>query len=314
MELILKREKGPEKRGVMMAWKVWGCAVLGFLAGCQPAPSCRESCSTGEEVPSASILTLETIQAVCGATLEFSQDDTKGTLVVFDLDNTLVTPTDPALSLASLKAHRATLDALMEGFSKEQKEEVINYALVASDVRPVEPETLDCFKTLQAQCPVIALTASLAGKVGDVPSFEAFRLRRLKKLGFVFSQDLCAERRFVLEVPSLAEKFSRETFRGHRPTYDHGIIFGHGSREEKGAVLLAFLHRVKASHRPRRIVFVDDSKTNVTAMAKALSEAGIPHLCIHYTQVQAHPGESVSRENFVAFAEPVVRKVAGGAE
>lgn len=245
----------------------------------------------------------QNIAGVCDAVLGSHVQDT---LVVFDLDETLVCPPQGAINSASWRKHCQSVkekiaekkDCNVEDIPTGEYEEVLTLAWIAHASEAMESETLNCFNALKAQCSVIALTASLVGRVGDISSFENHRLNMLSELGFSFTQ-VYKDRLVLKDLPRS---------RGKHPTYEGGIIFGNGPGSNKGKVLLSFLKKVAVQ--PKRIVFVDDSKKNVVAVAQALKEANIENVCIHYTQSEHRSwGKPMSSEEFKKQVFPLIDKV-----
>ena len=66
-----------------------------------------------------------------------------------------------------------------------------------------------------------------------------------------------------------------------RITYDQGVFMTTG--QDKGLALLALLQRLHTRY--DRVVLVDDGLKNITNMQAALRDAGIDYLGLHYTRV-----------------------------
>ena len=66
-----------------------------------------------------------------------------------------------------------------------------------------------------------------------------------------------------------------------RITYDQGVFMTTG--QDKGLALLALLQRLHTRY--DRVVLVDDGKKNIDNMQNALRDAGIDYLGLHYTRV-----------------------------
>ena len=66
-----------------------------------------------------------------------------------------------------------------------------------------------------------------------------------------------------------------------RITYDQGVFMTTG--QDKGLALLALLQRLHTRY--DRVVLVDDGEKNISNMQNALRDAGIDYLGLHYTRV-----------------------------
>ena len=71
-----------------------------------------------------------------------------------------------------------------------------------------------------------------------------------------------------------------------RITYDQGVFMTTG--QDKGLALLALLQRLHTRY--DRVVLVDDGKKNIDNMRAALRDAGIDYLGLHYTRIDKSIG------------------------
>lgn len=102
---------------------------------------------------------------------------------------------------------------------------------------------------------VIAFTACIGGKIGNISNFKQYRYNLLKDAGIVFDN----------------------FFYGH--LYNGMLI---AESNTKGAKLAKFLSSIKNLYRPKAIIFIDDSVINLKSCANALKNFDIRYYPIQY--------------------------------
>jgi hypothetical protein len=207
---------------------------------------------------------------------DFCDNDFSKTLFVFDLDLTLVKPLRAEASYASLFEYQHLIMDIVREFSDEQKDEFFNIGVTAEGIVAVEDDTIDALRFFHdSGASVIALTAALTGDVGNFEMFEEFRYKQCVDLGLQFS-DVCNEEKFAINLTE---------FRGNKPIYKNGIIFGNGVRGhiQKGDILGHFIPKMKFL--PTKIIFADDLQENVESVFSVISNLypGIKLLSARYT-------------------------------
>ena len=253
------------------------------------------------QVEKSKIITLDSVSEISKKIHDFCKPDFRSTLIVFDLDLTLIRPVNNLASHGSMELHKDYINKSMQEFSKEQCDELFNIAICADEQAYMEDRTpwlVNDF--LDKGASVIALTAALSGKVQEFERFEEVRKFTLDKLNLRFS-DISKEKSFYLD--------ELDPFRGNYPIYYNGIIFGNGVRckNTKGDILKSFLNRKIFT--PEKIVFVDDVEKNVLDVANMIEEFGIPFLSIRYDRHEKIPYEPVHFKEFKNFWDPFVEKV-----
>lgn len=182
------------------------------------------------------------------------------TLLVFDVDNTLV---EPVGNVGSdqwydylLKAYAR--DGLDAAAAEKKAGETWTRTLASVKVKPVEDLTPILVRAQQARgLKILALTAR---GVEDAPATFA----QLKAIGIDLASS--AVRKEDL-APEGAGRYSR------------GVYFV-GDGPDKGKALLAFLKEIGL--RPTRVVFVDDKPRHAGNVDAALTAAGIPCVSFRY--------------------------------
>jgi hypothetical protein len=192
---------------------------------------------------------------------------TPGTLVVFDIDNTLIEPTVTLGSDQWFYWYVAELEA--GGRSSREAidlaNDVWNRVQPAIAVRPVEAMTPQLIRGIQARgLRVVALTA----RSHDA---AAVTETQLTSAGYSLSTSAFGPGRRVI---------------GDDPTmvYDDGVLYV-GEHASKGDALLRLLAGEGLS--PERVVFVDDKEKHVRTVDAALSSSKIPVIAIRYGAADA---------------------------
>lgn len=194
------------------------------------------------------------------------------TLLVFDIDNTLVEPTGNAGSdqwyYYLVKAYRR--DGLSEEAAEEKAGKTWTRSLDIVKAKPVETLTPALVRSQQERgVRVMALTAREAG--------DALATRRqLKASGY----DLPA--RTVREEPLPLKKAELDsTLDG---LFDNGVLYV-GDGPDKGKALVGFLKKIgfAAEH----VVFVDDKPHHAKNVDAALRAAGIKTTTFRYGAADA---------------------------
>lgn len=184
----------------------------------------------------------------------------KETLVIFDLDNTLITaPTDLGSDQwvnTLIKQNIIELNDARKGVITA----LAPYWYLQQYIWPVPvtDNSLAVVNELQNKgVTVIALTAR--------DHYIIYRTReQLERIGFDFTLN-CPHKPFHSSAP--------------RPAlYDAGIIFLNG--QDKGPVLEEWLHQM--DYRPQKMIFIDDKLNNVQSIQHVAEKERIPFIGIRY--------------------------------
>jgi hypothetical protein len=208
----------------------------------------------------------------------------KGTLLVFDIDNTLIEPENQLGSdqwYYFLERKYAEIDGLKESEAYEKATKVWNKTQDLIRMKPVEKKTPAMVREIQGKNrKTLGLTAR---------SFEVAErtLLQLDSVGINFKQNGLRESDLEFKSDNTA-KFTK------------GIIFV-GENNDKGKVLVQFLKALKL--KPKRVVFVDDKVKNVKNVEAALQKEKLPFLGFRYgatdAKVKAFKEDSAKLKLFV---------------
>ena len=199
----------------------------------------------------------------------------ENTLVVFDIDETLLTRKDKLLCTPLVTTKYAKMipkNKFFPAFSrafKEGKFELTNKKL---------PELLGRIKNTSAK--VIALTNVTSGSLGVIESYPDFRVRECAQFGFDFSDSFPNIKTLDIPIP-------QQPLKKKLPLFKNGIICTNGISKE--IVLLAFFKKIK--WKPTKVIFVDDLKIYVEKIGDAMKKENIDFLGLHYSKKENHDKE-----------------------
>ncbi|MCL5436444.1 MAG: DUF2608 domain-containing protein [Candidatus Dependentiae bacterium] len=189
------------------------------------------------------------------------------TLVIFDLDNTLIRA---AQLEGTDEWFRAETGALMQaGKSESEAWELVLPIYTAAQLKTaaylVDDAAMPLLDTLRVRG-IRTIASTSRGR----PDMCTATFRQLGELGISFEQKEPAwQTRFTLAP------LPRET------SYERGIIFGDGNN--KGETLSIVFERL--NYQPARIIFIDDSLGHVRAIEAFAQKRGIEFVGFHFTRV-----------------------------
>lgn len=218
------------------------------------------------------------------------------TLIVFDVDNTLISPKGYFGSdewfyyLVKIKR----FNGLSEKEATDQAVVAWNKAQQVIEVKTVEDSTLSIIQKFKSSGhKMMALTARNFDIYGDT-------LRQLRSVGIGFKDS---------PVYDKAIRISKELLSSPEDAvFENGILFV-GEHNDKGKVLSYFLKEI--SFMPKKVVYVDDRMKHVQSVDRYLGGLvipAIPHTCFRYggadakiEQFNSVMSEVKDRETFELF-------------
>ncbi len=189
------------------------------------------------------------------------------TLLVFDIDNTLV---EPVGQLGSdqwyyyLVKAIARDDASLSADAAEEKAGAVwTRTLSTVKVKAVEALSPDLIRAQQKRgLKVMALTAR---STDDAPATFA----QLEAIGVDMAE---------------SAPYTKDLTTGNKGLYTRGVFF-QGEGPSKGATLAAFLKTIGLA--PKKVVFADDKAKHTKSVNEALTAAGIPVIAFRYGATDA---------------------------
>jgi FMN phosphatase YigB (HAD superfamily) len=223
-------------------------------------------------------------------------------LFVFDVDETLIEPTDPT---RQFRYRVSIADQLQRDEFKEISDDLIacfpseknfydycfhehksepHYIFISAKIKghqqPVEQEMIEAILGLQKRSiKIISLTAFWPGRWYDIPRIEAERYHQLCMIGLDFSKSFPIEEMVFSDL--------REEKRGLHPLFYKGVICA-TQGVPKGIVLAEFLN--KMNFKPAHIYYFDDNETYCQSVATEIDKLGIPCQVFHYQAARKGQG------------------------
>lgn len=195
-------------------------------------------------------------------------------LVVFDVDCTLIVPSDCVLGPWGDDYFSSQMNSLLP----HEWDETISKVLIQRKVKLVEHRVLVLLDLLkQRGIKTIALTAIRPGQLGSISSMIAWRVEQLNSLGIHFGWSF----------PSLDSIIFSQFMEKSHPVYKEGVIAS--ARHPKGQVLTEFLKHIQ--WRPSKVIFIDDLMSFIDSVEFELEQEGIPHVSFYYTAASEQPCE-----------------------
>jgi len=222
------------------------------------------SCFDGSDIRK-----MKTLEVLEKKVAHFDED----CLVVFDVDETLITPIDPIFHVKSLrnKFWRSYYYILMTGdlFFRRVVEHYEN-GLFTAKYAFVDSKIPDLITNLQSKgVKVIALTSCPTGMHKQIGKIEDWRVRHLLSFGIDF------RKAFPKQGDLLFAAFSQT----HPPLFKDGILFAN-RYTKKGPLLSAFLEQV--GWKPKEVVFVDDSAGSVRSVEESMKNLNVKCTGLQY--------------------------------
>ena len=208
----------------------------------------------------------------------------KNSLIVFDVDETILTSQDKILRPCGktfLKNYIS--EAMRKGFfGKRPYAELRNLVISSMRTELFDPSIVSFIAELQQRgVAVIALTAMKTGTIKENLRSEEWRYNQLLAYGIDLSSSFSSH-------PDLELMVSQET---GKPRFYKGIICTDGV--PKGACLKAFLDQLQ--YTPTKIYFLDDCLDFVESVQESMDAMNIPCDGFHYTYFD-NVQESVDEE------------------
>lgn len=212
----------------------------------------------------------------------------KDTLVIFDIDFVLTTPSDEIFILSVTDEGQELLakiyDDLWNRLPLHDVEEMQSVLMLTQQWRPVTTDTAKIFNQIKNKgYKVLGLTASGTGAFGNMRSMEKWRVNDLKSIGITFDKNFINAKPGSLDayIPRAGEYYGK-TKHACFPAVDNGIIFT--CMIPKGETLDAYLQF--ANIKPKKIIFIDDRINNLETVGEFCKKFNIEYIGYEYTAIK----------------------------
>lgn len=200
---------------------------------------------------------------------ELKDEFDESTLMVFDIDEVLITTEDhfnhPYAEKLLLSIMQQAISNAKTDDEKRELEKRLSLCILLPRRGVIEPNAPTIVSRMQQKgAKVIGLTSLPTGTFGLISQLERWRIEHLQSLNIKFTHDFFELERRIFETLQDEEKYD--------PLYDEGILFSPGYH--KGDVLKEFLKTI--NWKPSKVIFVDDLVENIASVHDALKSMGIP--------------------------------------
>lgn len=198
---------------------------------------------------------------------ELEKSDEK-TLIVFDVDEVLITTEDHFIHPYADKAFFPLVQQVETEAASEEEKRVVEEKLSLCMLLPkrilIEESAPSLIKNLQQKgIKVIALTSCPTGAFGIIPKVERWRIEHLHSLNISFASSFPKIERCFINDLAISGKPS--------PLFEQGVLFSKGYK--KGDVLSAFFKQF--NFYPRKVIFIDDLNENLESVKTSLQPLNI---------------------------------------
>ncbi len=204
------------------------------------------------------------------------------TLVLFDVDETLIVPKDlimrsPVRDIFREIAKETINNPDIVDIEKYGKDYFLGQVLSKVKYEIVDPKIVTIIEALhKRKIKTIAFTKMFIGTCGAIPAMEDWRFIQLKDLNIDFSSAFPLFQKIEIEP---LDKMIRPAL------FKQGILCANG--QDKGPVLIGFLRNIDWV--PSKVLFIDDRLDYLLNVEESLSNIGIEFVGFHYTAVESFP-------------------------
>ena len=181
----------------------------------------------------------------------------QNTLVIFDIDSTLTTPSDQYLQRQTIQCYKPLYKTFIAHLTENQYRIFLHLVIIDSPSILVEQDTPLIIKRLQNKgIKTLGYTGSKLGSLGNLSSFPDWRYNELKRLGIDFAK--------IFPGKVVFKDF--KDLGGDSIGIEKGIVYS-GYKHTKGSVLKLVLNELKWI--PKKIIAIDDKENNVLSILNA---------------------------------------------
>lgn len=201
------------------------------------------------------IITIKSFEEVS----EILQNSDADTLIIFDVDRTLIIPEENAFRYPNLPMILGAIDNYYQ--KTNHTNHFVKLAKIATNYKHIILESciINIINNLQNKnAKLIALTDVMT-EPDDIVDWKILRFNQLKELDIDFSTSFQEESIILDNLP---------VFENNYPLFNKGMLLANNIA--KGKVLTEFLNKIK--WQPKKIIFFDDRETNLTSVENALTD------------------------------------------
>ncbi len=207
------------------------------------------------------------------------------TLVIFDVDDVIIMPTEEFLFKIPLR--KELRKKIAKKYSKNEQKYIFSNFFEKRNVELVDPQILEVLIDLKLRnIPTVALTGWWTGEFGRIVRMEELRFRGLNQIGLTF-----------IDISPFKEEMCFPKFETENgvPMIKQGIILT--ALSDKGTILKEAIYQNNLSF--KEVIFIDDDLEYLISVSKVCDELGIDFRGIHYTKANTRsvPTLDTNRES-----------------
>lgn len=202
-------------------------------------------------------------------------------LVLFDVDETLIIPKDSILNpnargIWKLYAKETIENPEIVPPGKYDNDYLFSKVLFKIEYEVVDPKVIEIIRSLQRQgIKTCAFTKMFVGTFGVIPSMEDWRIAHLKKHQIDFSGAFPQFPELRIDVSSTRIP----------SIFKQGVLCA--NKQDKGPVLAAFLKAIQL--KPSQVIFIDNRLDYLQSVEAALQDMRVEFIGFHYRDVESRP-------------------------
>lgn len=212
---------------------------------------------------------------------EMLQNVDQQSLVLFDVDETLIVPKDLILNPYAKETWNRYVKETIENpeivpLGKYDGKYFIGQVFSKMEYEVVDPKIVEIIHSLQQRgIKTIAFTRMPVGSLGIISSMEDWRIEHLKRHQFDFSGAFPHFQEIKLNVLST----------GIPSLFKKGVLCA--NKQDKGPVLTAFLEAIR--WKPWQVLFIDNRLDYLQSVETALEGTGIEFIGFYYREIENRP-------------------------
>lgn len=204
---------------------------------------------------------------------------TKETLVVTDINDTIVTCTESFWQKETMNSLSGSAKEKLLSLSSARKNLLANLVMQKCANKEITGASHFFNSLKEKKIPTLALTAAFAEALDGVDMSELVR-KELRNISIHFEGPLRGKRVF--------SELKRDIVSGGYPTLlEEGALLLNGTANTKGEALRAYINALPEASRPKKVLFFDDSDANLKSVAKEIKALGLEVRTIKASDVPA---------------------------
>lgn len=210
------------------------------------------------------------------------------TLLILDVDYTLLQPLSSAFQYGNFKNNSEFVKKAMQQVSKNLKSEFSTAIVTASGSQLIDENTPQVLKKFEQKgTRILALSAILTGKWKQIKDIMEWRISALSKAQLQLTNFGFNSTYQFKEFPS---------YRGNYPEIKGGVLLTNGEQVSKHDALEALFNKI--NWRPKKIIFVDDTRALVEDMATYAQKNKISFKGFEYKGARKAEFVPISKQEF----------------